>query len=81
MAGVIGVRADAPLPRHRVWFDGDCAVAAPYPRPIPGVPPDRNLSGISFAVANVSGFLCAGLLAAAHDEIDSAARPRREGAR
>ena len=31
--------------------------AAPYPRPIPGVPRARNLSGISFAVANVTGML------------------------
>lgn len=31
--------------------------AAGYPRPIPGVPVERNLSGISFAVANVTGFL------------------------
>ena len=31
--------------------------ASGYPRPIPGVPVERNLSGISFAVANVTGFL------------------------
>ena len=31
--------------------------ASGYPRPIPGVAPERNLSGISFAVANVTGFL------------------------
>ena len=31
--------------------------ASPYPRPIPGVPAERNLSGVSFAVANTSGFL------------------------
>ncbi|MYG21824.1 MAG: hypothetical protein F4168_05470, partial [Gemmatimonadetes bacterium] len=37
---------------------GDAVVAAsPYPRPIPGVPVERNLSGISFAVANVTGVL------------------------
>ena len=28
-----------------------------YPRPIVGVPVERNLSGISFAVANAVGFL------------------------
>jgi len=33
--------------------------ASGYPRPIPGVPPERNLSGISFAVANVTGLLAA----------------------
>jgi hypothetical protein len=31
--------------------------ASGQPRPIPGVPPERNLNGVSFAVANVSGFL------------------------
>jgi subtilisin family serine protease len=31
--------------------------ASIYPRPIPGVPRQRNLSGVSFAVANVTGFL------------------------
>lgn len=33
------------------------ARASGYPRPIPGVPPERNLKGISFAVANVTGVL------------------------
>ena len=31
--------------------------ASGYPRPIPGVAPRRNLNGISFAVANMSGFV------------------------
>jgi hypothetical protein len=31
--------------------------ASGYPRPIPGVPRERNLHGVSFAVANVTGFL------------------------
>ena len=31
--------------------------ASGFPRPIPGVPPERNLKGISFAVANVTGLL------------------------
>ncbi len=31
--------------------------ASGYPRPIPGVPPERNLKGVSFAVANVTGLL------------------------
>ena len=38
--------------------------ASGYPRPIPGVPPDRNLKGLSFAVANVTGLVAAGLLVA-----------------
>jgi subtilisin family serine protease len=31
--------------------------ASGYPRPIPGVPPERNLKGLSFAVANVTGLV------------------------
>ena len=31
--------------------------ASIYPRPIPGVEPHRNLSGVSFAVANATAFL------------------------
>lgn len=35
--------------------------ASGYPRPIPGVPPERNLKGTSFAVANVTGLVAAAL--------------------
>ena len=35
--------------------------ASGYPRPVPGVPPQRNLSGVSFAVGNVTGHLAARL--------------------
>ena len=49
---------DGDLPRGCVAVGGGGVVAAaPYPRPIPGVPRERNLSGISFAVANVTGML------------------------
>ena len=42
--------------------DGASAVlASGYPRPIAGVPPERNLNGISFAVANATGVLAAAL--------------------
>jgi subtilisin family serine protease len=36
--------------------------ACGYPRPIPGVPPESNLQGLSFAVANVTGLVAASLL-------------------
>jgi len=38
-------------------------VASGYPRDIPGVPRDKNLRGISFAVANASGFVARALRA------------------
>jgi hypothetical protein len=37
------------------WHDG-LLIASGYPRPIEGMPPRRNLYGISFAVAQASGF-------------------------
>lgn len=60
--GVIGVRLDWTLPRtairvHRGAGGPALAEASGYPRPIPGVDPERNLKGISFAVANVTGVL------------------------
>ena len=55
--GVASVVSDSTLERDELEIDERGFTAAPYPRPIPGVPRDRNLSGVSFAVANVSGFL------------------------
>jgi subtilisin family serine protease len=38
---------------------------SPLPRPIEGVPPDRNLTGVSFAVANATGLVARALEAGA----------------
>jgi hypothetical protein len=65
---VVGVKADWTCDRHgyRVshvngrWL----LTTSPYPRDIPGVPRERNLSGISFAVANATGFAARALQAA-----------------
>lgn len=58
LPAAVGVVMDEDLPRDCVEARGDGVVAAaPYPRPIPGVPVDRNLNGISFAVANVTGMV------------------------
>ena len=59
LPGVIGVDVDASLPRNEIRYSGNLAFASPFPRPIPGVPRERNLQGISFAVANVTGYLSA----------------------
>jgi len=69
LEGVIGVDVDWDLPRNRYRIscepDGSLrCFASGFPRPLPGVPPARNLNGISFAVANMTGFVaraCAGL--------------------
>jgi subtilisin family serine protease len=61
LPGVISVQLDWSCPRdeYRVVESEGRTVfrASGYPREIPGVPPDRNLNGISFAVANMTGFV------------------------
>jgi subtilisin family serine protease len=63
LPNVAGVTLDTTCDRHELvaTWDGSPPTlsfgASGYPRPIPGVPVERNLSGISFAVANVTGFL------------------------
>ena len=62
LPGVVAVHLDMTLPRDvcevTVTDDGLVAMTASgYPRPIPGVPVERNLRGVSFAVANATGLL------------------------
>ena len=66
LSGVAGVEVDWACDRHtcRVATSDDGATvfrASGYPRAIPGVAPARNLQGISFAVANVTGLLARAL--------------------
>ena len=58
--GVWSVTLDWSVPRETCWLDrldqnGAVFRASGFPRPIPGVPPEKNLKGLSFAVANVTG--------------------------
>jgi subtilisin family serine protease len=61
LPGVIAVQLDWDCPRDQYRtcrIDGvEVYRASGFPRDIPGVPRERNLSGISFAVANVTGLL------------------------
>ena len=63
LPNAVGVVVDRSCERSEITVDVDerrrtiQVGASGFPRPIPGVPVERNLSGISFAVANVSGFL------------------------
>jgi hypothetical protein len=57
LPGVIRVAPDPHLARDRYRVEGETFYASGYPRPMPGVPPERNLSGVSFAVANMTGFV------------------------
>ena len=57
--GLVRVELDWSCPRgtHTAGGAGSGPVfrTCGYPRPIPGVDPERNLKGLSFAVANVTG--------------------------
>src|SRR5262245_44489672 len=70
---VVGVKADWTCDRrgYRVSTvdERSLLVTAPFPRDIPGVPRARNLSGISFAVANASAFVARALEAAPGSDI------------
>jgi subtilisin family serine protease len=61
LEGVISVDVDWNLSRdqYRVSNENGSRIfyASGLPRPLPGVPVNRNLSGISFAVANMTGFV------------------------
>ncbi len=64
LGGVIRVGQDSSISRDQYRIDGDTFYASGYPRAMPGVPPERNLNGVSFAVANMTGFVaraCEGL--------------------
>jgi hypothetical protein len=60
--GAVGVVLDWKCPRDQLRVvraegrDPDF-VASGFPRPIPGVSPERNLKGVSFAAANATGLL------------------------
>jgi subtilisin family serine protease len=56
LPGVVPVALDWECPRAE-YRAGPVFHASGYPRPIPGVDPARNLNGISFAVANMTGFV------------------------
>ena len=67
LRGVWPVILDWSIPREecRVTMQAGSppiCYASGYPRPIPGVPSDHNLKGLSFAVANATGSVAATML-------------------
>jgi subtilisin family serine protease len=80
LPGVVGVALDWDCPREsyysRTTQDGVVEwCTSGYPRSLPGVPRERNLHGISFAVANMTGFVaqaCEGLEARSYDTVCAA---------
>lgn len=57
LPGVIRVAQDASCPRDQYRREGELFHASGYAREMPGVPPERNLNGVSFAAANMTGFV------------------------
>jgi hypothetical protein len=57
---VLGVSLDWDCPRDQYRVRDSEVDASGHPRPIPGVEQRRNLYGVSFAVANMSGILARG---------------------
>lgn len=69
---VIGVAPDPECPRDAFRYDAGVFYASPYPRPIPGVPVARNLQGVSFAVANMTGLAARALKGSSRSAIREA---------
>jgi subtilisin family serine protease len=72
LPGVIRVAPDPHIPRGQYRRDAEIFYASGYPRPIAGVPPERNLNGVSFAVANMTGFVaraCKNLQTLSHETL------------
>lgn len=60
LAQVLGVSLDWDCPREDYVARDGIIFASGHPRPIPGVPQRRNLHGVSFAVANMTGIVARG---------------------
>jgi hypothetical protein len=69
MDGAIAVAADPECPRDRFRFRDGVFCASPYPRPIPGVPAEHNLQGVSFAVANMTGLVARALATVGREQL------------
>lgn len=76
--GAVAVDADETCPRDRFRRRNGIFLASPYPRPIPGVPPERNLHGVSFAVANMTGFVALALESVPRSELANELARRAE---
>jgi hypothetical protein len=78
LPGAIAV-APEDCPRDTFHYRDRVFYASPYPRPIPGVPPERNLQGASFAVANMTGFAAQSLQSVPREAVRAELIRRAEG--
>ncbi len=80
LAGAIPVEADDSCPRDRFRFRDGVFLTSPYPRSIPGVSRERNLHGVSFAVANMTGLIAATFASTPREQLSAALRSLAEDA-
>jgi hypothetical protein len=80
LPGVVAVAVDQDCPRDVFRHRGGMYFASPYPRPIPGVPESRNLQGISFAVANLTGLAARALISSPGEPLWKVLRNQAEEA-
>jgi hypothetical protein len=75
LPGVINVGLDWEVPRETYQLEqlpeGPIFFASGYPRSLPGMSRERNLHGISFAVANMCGFVIHACAAAETQSFDA----------
>jgi subtilisin family serine protease len=60
LPGVLAVGLDWEVDRDSYVVRDGTYYTSGYPRPIPGMPLQQNLNGISFAVANITGLIASG---------------------
>jgi hypothetical protein len=65
LPGVVGVGLDWEIDRDTYQLRDGVYYSSGYPRPAPGTPLRRNLNGISFAVANITGLIASGRISIA----------------
>jgi len=69
LPAAIGVAPDQDCPRDAYRYRDGVFYTSPFPRSIPGVPPEHNLHGASFAVANMTGFVARALAVTSRESI------------
>jgi len=81
LPGVVPVQVDWECPRDEFRVadaDGTMTLrASGFARPIPGVDPRRNLHGVSFAVAHITGFLARAISIGSTTSVDDALQRMR----
>lgn len=65
-ANIVAVEADPAIPRRDLVRRGPAFVTSPWARPLPGLAKEKNLSGVSLAVATVTNIVASRTLSESH---------------